>query len=343
MTETTINDKSLRYTQNKINPAWQIAVICPNPAIDITANSTNFAIGDNIANADIQMRAGGKGANVACVAADLGAAAALVAPLGGKTGALFQDLLNPRVLLNKKSVHATTRLCLAIKSSDAITEIRGRGMALTAQEWEAFVVAAQKSAVSADAVAICGSFPAEAPARWIKELVAAIDCPRIYVDTSGTHLLAAAEITGITIAPNFDELQSLCSEELHSKPLNLANQPQTAAGLVAMRQQKTDLRVLATLGKAGAGLLIDGQWHLATPPEVNGNPVGAGDATLAAFIAAEVCGLSPSVALQHAVAAGSSAVSQPEAGRINPDEMKKLVLQTSLQSMAFSQTATSSN
>ncbi|MCY3967932.1 MAG: PfkB family carbohydrate kinase [bacterium] len=337
---TSLNDNLLQYNKNNLNPVPTIAVICPNPAIDVTASSRSFALGDNVAGAATNMRAGGKGTNVACVAADLGAAPKLVAPLGGKTGAAFRDLLDPRVSLHEISVHGDTRLCLTLTSDGVITEIRGSGSAVSASEWEAFIVAAQEASASADATAICGSFPAESPVQWIQELIAAVTCPKVYVDTSGTHLAKAAECAGITIAPNFDELQSLCGDTLGNKepvyPLvPPSDRPAHAAGLVSMQQQKTaGLQVLATLGEAGAGLLVEEQWHIAVPPEVHGNTVGAGDATLAAFSLAQVRGLSPSAALKYAVASGASAVVQPVAGHISPADVTRLESQTSLLSVA---------
>ena len=83
------------------NSSWRLAVICPNPALDITAAIPAFAPGDNVNGVDTAIRAGGKGTNVACVASDLGATATLVAPLGGEAGEGFERMLDARVSLQR--------------------------------------------------------------------------------------------------------------------------------------------------------------------------------------------------------------------------------------------------
>ena len=66
--------------------------------------------------------------------------------------------------------------------------------------------------------------------------------------------------------------------------------------------------VLATLGAAGA-VLVDGtgSWMATPPPIVPRSTVGAGDASLAGYLRAEVGGAVPPQRLQMAVAYGSAA------------------------------------
>ena len=228
----------------------------------------------------------------------------------------------------------TTRLCLTLVAPDAISEIRGRGPALSKDEWSAFAEAARDTASTADAAVVSGSFPPGIPASWVDQIVSPLDCARIYIDTSGAHLAAAAGLADLTIAPNFGELRALADDGSEPLSLNLSERSQYAAHWVARLQQHSRIRVLATLGEAGAGLLSGCQWHVATPPEVRGNPVGAGDAALAAFIGAEVSGLSPVAALKRAVAAGAAAVAQPAAGRVQLEVVELLESQTTLLSVA---------
>lgn len=283
------------------------------------------------------MRAGGKGTNVACVAADLGATPTLVAPLGGESGEIFENMLDSRVSLQRVTVQGKARLHLTIHASDAISEVRGRGPVLSGDEWRSFTEAARDAASLADAAVVSGSFPANAPIGWTEQIISSLSCPRVYVDTSGAYLAAAAGLADLTIAPNFDELHSLSGEGIKPRSLNPSERPQYAGRWVARLQQRSSLRVLATLGEAGAGLLAEGQWHVATPPEMRGNPVGAGDAALAAFIGAEVSKLPPGAALKRAVAAGASAATQPVAGRVQPDVVDRLESQTTLVSVVVDQ------
>jgi len=316
---------------------WRLAVICPNPALDITTVAPAFEPGDTIAGADTVIRAGGKGTNVAGVASDLGATATLVAPLGGNAGAGFEHMLDSRLSLKRISVSGSTRLCLTLMTPGGISEIRGGGPAMSNDEWDAFTEAARDAASTADAAVVSGSFPPGIPSSGVDDLVSSLDCPRIYVDTSGAHLTAAASLADLTIAPNFEELCALADRGSEPLLLNPSDRSRQAARLVAQLQQRTKARVLTTLGEAGAGLLIQGLWYIAVPPEVKGNPVGAGDAALAAFIGAEVSGLPPETALKRAVAAGAAAVAQPIAGRVNPEVVELLELQTTLLNAAADQ------
>ena len=70
--------------------------------------------------------------------------------------------------------------------------------------------------------------------------------------------------------------------------------------------------VLATLGPAGAVLVDEtGSWLATPPPIVPRSTVGAGDASLAGYIRAEVGGADPPQRLQMAVAYGSAAAALP--------------------------------
>ncbi len=330
----TVNKNASGQEPGRSSHPCRIAVICPNPALDVTASASNFTPGDNIAGADITIRAGGKGTNVACVASDLGATAILVAPLGGGTGEGFEHMLDPRVSLERVSVSEATRLCLTLVDHDTVSEIRGRGPTLSDDEWGAFVQAAQDACSYADAAVVSGSFPPGIPAGRTNQLVSLLDCPRIYVDTSGAHLAAAADSSNTTIAPNLEELSALVGFRSEA-PSGLSDRSQHAARWVAQLQQRGTLRVLATLGESGAGLLSGGLWHVAAPPKVSGNTVGAGDAALAAFIKAEATGLSPSSALVSAAATGAAAVAQAVAGRIQPEIVKQFESRTTLSRTAL--------
>lgn len=299
--------------------SWRLAVICPNPALDVTAVTPVIGPGTSIAGVDTTIRAGGKGTNVACVASDLGAAATLVTLLGGDAGAGFERLLDPRLALERVAVRGTTRLCLTLASPAGASEIRGRGPDVGNDEWDAFSNAARRSAATADAAVISGSFPPGIPASSVDDLASSLDCPRVYVDTSGEHLAVAAGLADLTIAPNFEELCTLTDSDPELLSADPTDRSRHAARIVEQIGHGGGARVLATLGEAGAGLMISGQWHVAVPPEVQGNPVGAGDAALAALIDAETRGLPAVTALRRAVAAGAAAVTEPTAGRVRPE------------------------
>jgi len=80
--------------------------------------------------------------------------------------------------------------------------------------------------------------------------------------------------------------------------------------------------VLATLGAAGAVLVDEtGSW-LATPPPITArSTVGAGDASLAGYLRADVGGAVPPQRLQMAVAYGSAAAALPGSALPTPGQI----------------------
>jgi len=80
--------------------------------------------------------------------------------------------------------------------------------------------------------------------------------------------------------------------------------------------------VLVTLGGAGAVLVDrDGTWAATAPSIVPRSTVGAGDASLAGYLAATIAGAAPEQRLQTAVAYGSAAASLPGSALPSPDQI----------------------
>jgi 1-phosphofructokinase len=80
--------------------------------------------------------------------------------------------------------------------------------------------------------------------------------------------------------------------------------------------------VLATLGAAGAVLVDEtGSWMAKPPPIVARSTVGAGDASLAGYVRAEVGGAVPPQRLQMAVAYGSAAAALPGSALPTPAQV----------------------
>ena len=70
--------------------------------------------------------------------------------------------------------------------------------------------------------------------------------------------------------------------------------------------------VMVSLGEQGAMLLHEGSCYIATPPAIDAkSTIGAGDSTLAGFIAAADRGKSPADCLKNAVAYGTAACLTP--------------------------------
>ena len=80
--------------------------------------------------------------------------------------------------------------------------------------------------------------------------------------------------------------------------------------------------MLATLGAAGAVLVDEtGSWMATPPPIVPRSTVGAGDASLAGYVRADVGGAEPPQRLRMAVAYGSAAAALPGSALPSPAQI----------------------
>jgi 1-phosphofructokinase/tagatose 6-phosphate kinase len=122
----------------------------------------------------------------------------------------------------------------------------------------------------------------------------------------------AAQVPGIVLTPNESELQRLTgAEPTTADDVVSAVQPLIAHGVRA---------VIATRGPEGiTAVTADGAWSAALAEPLGGNPTGAGDAAVAAVIAAlsSASHTDWPALLADAVATSAAAVVVPVAGEID--------------------------
>jgi 1-phosphofructokinase len=297
-----------------------IVTVTPNPSIDrtvtLTAPLTRGAV-HRVTSATSE--AGGKGVNVARALTQAGvdAVALLPAPADDPLIAALQTSSVPF-----RSVPTTqpVRTNLAITEHDGTTtKLNEPGAELDPVAVDALTRAVLASADSASWVVLSGSLPPGFPENWyahIVEQLAAYPC-RVAVDTSDAPLTALVQSFGRAapdlIKPNAEELAGVLG--FSPQALEAAVSQGDPEPVVAAAQQLVDRgvgAVLATLGSVGA-VLVDqnGSWLATPPPIVPRSTVGAGDASLAGYIRADVGGAVPPKRLQMAVAYGSAAAALP--------------------------------
>lgn len=176
---------------------------------------------------------------------------------------------------------------------------------------------------------LSGSLPPGVPDDWYADVaarLAALPC-RVAVDTSERPLTALAEAFATAapdlIKPNSEELAWLTGRS--AQELEDAAAQGDPLPVVAAARQLVDRgagTVLVTLGGAGAVLVDrDGTWAATAPSIVPRSTVGAGDASLAGYLAATIAGAAPEQRLQTAVAYGSAAASLPGSALPSPDQI----------------------
>ncbi|GAA2991908.1 1-phosphofructokinase [Streptomyces fulvorobeus] len=282
-----------------------ILTVTPNPSLDRTYELRDLTRGAVLRATGDRVDPGGKGVNVSRAVAAAGHRTVAVAPLGGPEGALLARLLGEHgIEAAGVPIAGSTRVNITLVEPDGtLTKVNATGPEITESEAEALLETVRTRSSDTDWIACCGSLPRGLPTEWYAELVARSHRAgaRIALDTSGPALLAALRERPDVIKPNAEELS-----EAVGRPLATVGDAVEAAEELRGRGAQA---VLASLGADGQ-LLVDGSgtyFGSARVGTVRSN-VGAGDASLAGFLAAGGAGRS---ALTAAVAHGAAAVQLP--------------------------------
>jgi tagatose 6-phosphate kinase len=288
-----------------------IAVVTPNPAVDVTYRVDEQRIGVTQRVRHVERRPGGKGLNVARVLAALGEASVAVLPLGGGSGAWVAERLDELGLTARVvPIAGETRSTVTVVDDRAHPTMLGEpGPELGPGEWDALTGAVRAAAAGASVLVVSGSLPPGAdPAvvgAWVQ--AAREGGAQSIVDVSGAALVAAAAAGAAVLKPNREELLAATG----------------AAAEASGARQLLDLgagAVVVSRGSDGlAAYLPSRTLTLPAVAGVTGNPTGAGDAATAGLALALARGLGLSEALRHADAAGAAAVLRPVAGEIDTD------------------------
>ncbi|MFF8280759.1 1-phosphofructokinase [Streptomyces lateritius] len=282
-----------------------ILTVTPNPSLDRTYEVPALERGEVLRATAERMDPGGKGVNVSRAVAAAGHRTVAVVPLGGAPGALVAQLLAGQgIEVAPVPVAGHTRSNIALAEPDGtLTKVNAPGPELTWEESETILTTVGAYSPAADWIACCGSLPRGLAPEWYAELVTRAHGAgaRIALDTSGPSLLAALAARPDVVKPNGEELA-----EAVGRPLATIGDAVKAAEELRERGAGA---VLASLGADGQ-LLVSGAgtWYGTAAVDLVRSDVGAGDASLAGFLAAG--GEGPD-ALAAAVAHGAAAVGLP--------------------------------
>lgn len=284
-----------------------IVTVTPNPSLDRALDVDRLDVGEvNRAHA-AHVHPGGKGINVARALARNGEAAVAVVPVGGADGERLVALLGEHgVPAVPVPVTGDTRTNITLVEADgATTKVNAPGPRLSDAEVDALLAAVEDQLTTGPrALVAAGSLPAGAGEAFFVRLagLAGRYGVPVVLDTSGAPLARAVRSGGLgLVKPNEDELAELVGRDLRC----VGDVVDAAREVIA---QGTSA-VLVSLGAHGALLVRpDGTWWAGGPPLVPLSTVGAGDSTLAGFLAgAGTC----ADKLRTAVAWGRAAVLLP--------------------------------
>lgn len=297
-----------------------IVTVTLNPSLDRTVTLTAPLTRGAVQRVDsVTVEAGGKGINVAKALTSAGVDALALLP-AATDDPLLTALRCADVPFAAVPIAEPVRTNIAITENDGTTtKLNERGATLDAAALDAITRCVVDEAQHAAWVVLSGSLPPGVPPQWYADLVAKLaplPC-RVAVDTSDAPLAALASKLSTAspelMKPNVEELASISGVAEADLETTVAEGDLSLVVAAAVKLVERGVgAVLATLGAAGA-VLVDGTgaWFAAPPPIIARSTVGAGDASLAGYLRAEVGGAEPSQRLRMAVAYGSAAAALP--------------------------------
>lgn len=276
-----------------LNPALDYVMYLPS----VKEGATNRAV-----STDLQF--GGKGVNVSLVLSALGVENTALGFAAGFTGAALTAFLTERGIRADfiPLPEGLTRINVKLKTPEGAhpeTEINASGPNVPADCMDT-LCRKLDSLTEGDTLVLAGSIPSSLPQdtyRAIMERLAGRGI-RFAVDAEGALLTETLSFRPFLIKPNRAELEGIIGRELPTD----TDLEEAAAEL----QRQGAMNVLVSLGGDGALLLDEnGEYHRAKAlPIVPVNTVGAGDSTVAGFLAG--VGRGYGYALKLAMACGGA-------------------------------------
>lgn len=271
-----------------------------NPAIDYVIGVDGFKTGTINRTSYENVYAGGKGLNVSTVLNNLGVDNIALGFIAGPTGDMLESMAKSDGI-KIDFIHCkqgNTRINVKMKSGEEETEINGQGPKLMTEDIAGLMDSLSKL-TDGDVLVISGSAPKGISYVDICELVSKKGA-HIVLDISGRNLLDCLRYEPLLVKPNNIELADMLGESIESVDDVIAN----AKKLKELGAQN----VMVSMAGDGAVLIdANGKAHVCEAPKgIVINSVGAGDTTVAAFIARCLENDSYEDILRYAVCAGSA-------------------------------------
>jgi len=286
-----------------------IYTVTLNPALDRQYTVEEITRNEVLRARDCRIDLGGKGFNVSRALQRLGVPSVAIGFVGGLTGKqLAAGLDELGIQTEFVSIAEETRTNTSITSlnQNCYIKVNEPGPVIKPKEIAQLQAKIRSLATPGDWWVLSGSLPRGIPGTFYADLVRDIQSEgaQVCLDTSGEPLRQGYAANPRLIKPNLAEF----SELMKSPHLNQGE----AISASKMLPQESNQLLLLSMGMHGALLRHGDQMWLAKVPTVaEGNPIGAGDALIAGFLAALSGGERLPAALCWGVASGSCAASLP--------------------------------
>jgi len=277
----------------------KVAIFGPNPMLSITIEALSADGGD-----DIHAHAAGQGVWVARMAAELGAETVLCGFIGGETGTVLRPLLeqHPIGLRLVETGIASGAYIHDRRSGERVPVAQAASLPPTRHEVDDLFSIACAAALDADALAVCGPYPAETlPLDIYANLVADVKAngtPAL-VDLSPPQLNHALEGGPDLVKINDWELARFVEGPVDGEArMRAAAEQLLAAGAGAAIVTRAEQPALVLRG--------DDAWELIPPRFERGAREGCGDSMMGALAACMAAGREWEQTLRIGAAAGAA-------------------------------------
>lgn len=256
-----------------------------NPALDYIVRLPVIREGQTNRAVSTELQFGGKGVNVSLVLSELGVENTALGFAAGFTGAALTAYLTERGICADfiPLPEGLTRINVKLKTPEGAhseTEINASGPAIPSECMEALYQRLD-TLTEGDTLVLAGSIPSSLSKDIYRNLMERLAGRgiRFAVDAEGALLTETLPYRPFLIKPNRAELEGITGRSLTTEE----DLKEAAAAL----QRAGATNVLVSLGGEGALLLDEnGAYHRADAlPIIPVNTVGAGDSTVAGFLA----------------------------------------------------------
>ncbi|GIH17568.1 1-phosphofructokinase family hexose kinase [Rugosimonospora africana] len=304
-----------------------ILTVTLNTALDVTYEVPALRPGEAHRITGVHERAGGKGVNVARVLHELREPVIATGLVGGGTGTSIRTLLGD-LRHSFEDIAGPSRRTTVVVDGSSATGFWEPGPEVTGDEWERFVARYSALLRVARVAVLSGSLPPGLPVDAYARLVEVARSAGVPVilDTSGEALAAGVAAGPDIVKPNAHELAVTSGMPVgvfEPGAVELAETEALAAADAVRNGSRT--AVVASLGPYGlVASTPDGRWYARPASALDGNPTGAGDATVAALARGLAYRLTWPDRLADAVGLSGAAVLAPIAGAVSLTDYQKL-------------------
>ncbi|KIL52727.1 1-phosphofructokinase [Jeotgalibacillus campisalis] len=294
-----------------------IVTVTLNPSVDYVVKVDELKVGSLNRTNDTAYFAGGKGINVSQVLQELDIKNTATGFVGGFSGKFVVDSLAEKGIQTKfLDVLEPTRINIKLKTGQE-TEINGAGPAISEEDLSSFLHSLEQYD-EGDTLVLAGSIPSSLPSDLYGTLArnASAKGLKVVIDAEKALLEPALTSPLYFIKPNHHELGEYFGVEIDSIEDAIVYGKQLLSYDIE--------NIMISMAGDGAVLLTkDASYRAEVPKGTVINSVGAGDSSVAGFLAGKERGLSIEEAFRLSVATGSAtAFSQ---GLAAADEIDRLI------------------